>query len=262
MALDDLRRPSSTTGPRELPPYYAERLDTIPRAVTFSGRRQAVAVDPEAQAERLFRDFKLGLLTLVVVALLLLAYFWDGERRRPGDPAGAEEGVLSIRLSGRRRSEVMQLPAPAPETRRAPSRRPRRPTGGDGGERGHGRSGITRPPGTGTGPGTHVGAGRAAFAYTVKPGDTLSAIALRFYGDAAGWRLIFRANRRRLRRPSDLRAGMRILIPAKPREARRPASPSSGPAGARRASGARPETRHFPSRGRRISFCFLDSSIV
>ncbi len=224
MARDDLRRPSSAAGPRELPPYYAERLDTIPRAAAVSSRRQAVAVDPEAQAERLFRDFKLGLLTLVVVALLLLAYFWDGERRKPGDPAEAEEGVLSITLSGRRRSDVMQLPAHAQGTRPPHRGRSRHPAGGggDGGGRGPGRSRVTRPPGTGT----HVRAGRAAVAYTVKPGDTLSAIALRFYGDAAEWRLIFKANRRRLRRPSDLRAGMQIVIPAKARVARLPASPS------------------------------------
>ncbi len=222
MARDDLRRPPSAAGPRELPPYYAERLDTIPRAAAVSARRQAVAVDPEAQAERLFRDFKLGLLTLVVVALLLLAYFWDGERRKPGDPAGAEEGVLSITLSGRRRSEVMQLPERAPEPRRAPSRRSRRPAGGDRGERGPGRGGVTRAPEGGT----RLGAGRADLAYTVRPGDTLSAIALRFYGDAAEWRLIFKANRRRLRRPSVLRAGMQIVIPAKARVARLPASPS------------------------------------
>ncbi len=224
MDRDDLRRPLSAAGPRELPPYYAERLEAIPRAAAVSGRRQAVAVDPEAQAERLFRDFKLGLLTLVVVALLLLAYFWDGERRKPGDPAGAEEGVLSITLSGRRRSEVMQLPERAPDTRPAPSRRSRRLAGGggDGGERGPGRSGVTRQ----LGPGTRLGAGHAAVAYTVKPGDTLSAIALRFYGDAAEWRLIFQANRGGLRRPSDLRAGMHIVIPAKAREARLPASPS------------------------------------
>jgi len=194
----------------ELPPYYAQRVDTLRPATAISVRRRATPSETEAQAERLFRDFKLGLVTLVVVALLLVAYFWDGDPDRAGGAREQEEAVLSIRLEGRRRSDVAQspvfrdeqapvvMPAQAPRTRvvrEAPSPRAAR-------------------------------AARPRF-YKVKPGETLSAIALRCYGSAAEWRTIFNANRARLRRPSDLRSGMRLVIPAKRSAARQGRMPGA-----------------------------------
>ncbi|MCK6630325.1 MAG: LysM peptidoglycan-binding domain-containing protein [Anaerolineae bacterium] len=49
--------------------------------------------------------------------------------------------------------------------------------------------------------------------YIVQPGDTLSKIALRFYGNAALWTFIFEANRDKLSSPGLLRVGMELRIP-------------------------------------------------
>jgi LysM repeat protein len=52
--------------------------------------------------------------------------------------------------------------------------------------------------------------------YTVQPGDSLSAIAQRFYGQASLWRVIFEANRTTLTDPSRIRPGQVLIIPPKP----------------------------------------------
>jgi nucleoid-associated protein YgaU len=191
----------------ELPPYYAQRVDTVRPATGISVRRRATPSETEAQAERLFRDFKLGLVTLVVVALLLVAYFWDGEPERITRTRDAEETVLSIRLEGRRRSDVAMAATRAPVARPvystpSPARRLAAPA-----------------------PATREAA--APRVHTVRSGETLSAIALRRYGNAAEWRVIFNSNRSRLRRPSDLRAGMRLVIPPKRSAARRSRMPGA-----------------------------------
>jgi hypothetical protein len=49
--------------------------------------------------------------------------------------------------------------------------------------------------------------------YIVQPGDTLSQIALKVYGQARLWPLIFEANRDKLSSPSLLRVGMELRIP-------------------------------------------------
>ncbi len=51
--------------------------------------------------------------------------------------------------------------------------------------------------------------------YTVQPGDTLSKIAQKVYGDFRQWPLIFEANRDKLTSPSLIRVGMELRIPAK-----------------------------------------------
>ncbi|MDX1524039.1 MAG: LysM peptidoglycan-binding domain-containing protein, partial [Anaerolineae bacterium] len=51
--------------------------------------------------------------------------------------------------------------------------------------------------------------------YVVQPGDTLSKIAKRLYGDARLWGLIYEANRDKLASPSLIRIGMELLIPAR-----------------------------------------------
>ena len=52
--------------------------------------------------------------------------------------------------------------------------------------------------------------------YTVQPGDTLSRIALHFYGQSSLWTLIFEANRDILDDPARIRPGMVLKIPPKP----------------------------------------------
>lgn len=50
--------------------------------------------------------------------------------------------------------------------------------------------------------------------YTVQPGDTLSAIALKFYGNAAYWKEIYKANRKTIGNdPSLIKVGQRLTIP-------------------------------------------------
>ena len=52
--------------------------------------------------------------------------------------------------------------------------------------------------------------------YTVKSGDSLSAIAKREYGDAGQWRRIFEANRDQIKDPDLIHPGQELKIP--PRE--------------------------------------------
>ena len=57
---------------------------------------------------------------------------------------------------------------------------------------------------------------QAASTYTVKSGDSLSAIAKREYGDAGQWRRIFEANRDLIKNPDLIHPGQELKIP--PRE--------------------------------------------
>jgi len=49
--------------------------------------------------------------------------------------------------------------------------------------------------------------------YTVKPGDTLSAIAQQFYGKASEYNKIFQANRDKLSDADHIKAGQELVIP-------------------------------------------------
>jgi nucleoid-associated protein YgaU len=49
--------------------------------------------------------------------------------------------------------------------------------------------------------------------YTVKKGDTLSAIAKEKYGDASQWRRIFEANRDQIDNPDLIHPGQQLKIP-------------------------------------------------
>lgn len=51
--------------------------------------------------------------------------------------------------------------------------------------------------------------------YVVQPGDSLGALALRFYGDADLNGAIFKANRQVMDTPESLAVGMKLLIPAR-----------------------------------------------
>lgn len=50
--------------------------------------------------------------------------------------------------------------------------------------------------------------------YTVKSGDSLSAIAKREYGDAGKWRRIYEANRDTIDNPDLIHPGQELRIPA------------------------------------------------
>jgi nucleoid-associated protein YgaU len=65
--------------------------------------------------------------------------------------------------------------------------------------------------------------------YTVKSGDTLSAIAGRFYGDANYWPVLYWANHSQIRYANEISVGQALTVPAKP--AHIPGAPSVlGPA--------------------------------
>ena len=49
--------------------------------------------------------------------------------------------------------------------------------------------------------------------YTVAPGDSLSKIAKRFYGDAQQWRQIYDANRQQVKNPDLIQPGQKLRIP-------------------------------------------------
>jgi nucleoid-associated protein YgaU len=50
--------------------------------------------------------------------------------------------------------------------------------------------------------------------YTVEPGDTLSKIAKRFYGQAGDYMRIYEANRDKLSDPDKIRPGQQLVIPS------------------------------------------------
>jgi len=49
--------------------------------------------------------------------------------------------------------------------------------------------------------------------YTVVPGDSLSKIAKREYGDASKWRQIFQANKDVIENPDLIEPGQNLIIP-------------------------------------------------
>jgi LysM repeat protein len=61
--------------------------------------------------------------------------------------------------------------------------------------------------------------------YTVKSGDTLSAIAQHFYNSPAYWPVIYWANHSQIRYANDIQVGQTLTVPAKP--AKIPAAPTS-----------------------------------
>jgi LysM repeat protein len=67
--------------------------------------------------------------------------------------------------------------------------------------------------------------------YTVRRGDTLSSIALRFYGNSARWQWIYQANRSVIENPNVITPGEVLSIPneAPPRSQASPPSPPSAP---------------------------------
>jgi len=65
--------------------------------------------------------------------------------------------------------------------------------------------------------------------YTVRPGDTLSSIALRFYGSRSRWPAIFQANKAVIKNPDAIFPGEVLTIPDKPgrQAAASPAAPAA-----------------------------------
>ena len=59
----------------------------------------------------------------------------------------------------------------------------------------------------------NAGAAGATKTYVVVKGDSLSKIALRFYGDAQDWKKIFEANRDQIRDPDLIHPGQELRIP-------------------------------------------------
>ena len=62
-------------------------------------------------------------------------------------------------------------------------------------------------------PATGGDAAAAAGVHRVQPGDSLSVIALRYYGDSTRWKAIYEANRSVMDSPDDLGIGVELRIP-------------------------------------------------
>jgi len=60
----------------------------------------------------------------------------------------------------------------------------------------------------------HPAAHHAPASYTVRSGDSLSAIAARAYGNSADWPAVWWANRRQVANPNMIAAGQRLRLPA------------------------------------------------
>ena len=60
----------------------------------------------------------------------------------------------------------------------------------------------------------HPAAHQAQASYTVKQGDTLSAIAAHAYGNAANWPAVWWPNRHQMPNPNVIAAGQRLRLPA------------------------------------------------
>jgi hypothetical protein len=71
---------------------------------------------------------------------------------------------------------------------------------------------------------THKSAASLPTKYTVRPGDSLSAIARNLYHDPDAWPVLYWANRDRIHWANSIDAGLVLTVPVKP--ARIPAAPS------------------------------------
>jgi len=59
------------------------------------------------------------------------------------------------------------------------------------------------------------GSSTATKIYVVQPGDSLSKIAKREYGDASAWKAIFEANKDQIKNPDLIHPGQKLKIPPK-----------------------------------------------
>jgi LysM repeat protein len=71
---------------------------------------------------------------------------------------------------------------------------------------------------------TRPAADAASVSYTVKSGDTLSAIAQRYYSNPSFWTVLFSANHGEIANANEIQVGQVLTVPAKPANA--PAAPS------------------------------------
>lgn len=134
---------------------------------------------------------------------LLKQQLADAQSGRPAVVAGGEADVSAPATAGPIQPapnnfalSVESLPTvrtrPArPEPRAAPVQTPRRPA----------PQASTPPPAS------------AARRHTVRPGDTLSSLSQRYYGNRTRWRDIFQANRSQMKSETDLKVGMVLTIP-------------------------------------------------
>lgn len=70
---------------------------------------------------------------------------------------------------------------------------------------------------------------QGAQSYVVQPGDTLSAIALRFYNNAGLWSVIYQANEGLIRNPNLIYPNQRLTIPAATGQQPQPPQSGQGP---------------------------------
>ena len=152
--------------------------------------------------ERVFREFKLGIFTMFVITMLLVALFYDErEPRRPEGPVRpaeqpADKGLLA-RITG--------LIFKQKEKEARPETRP-------------GAQAQARPSRPAPAPLRHVAPAPPRFVekrYVARRGDTLYSISRKVYGDGTKWKIILQRNPELRGRPENLSAGMKLRIPVK-----------------------------------------------
>jgi nucleoid-associated protein YgaU len=65
-----------------------------------------------------------------------------------------------------------------------------------------------QPTGTGA-----AGPSQTQREYSIQPGDSLSKIARKYYGNAADWQKIYNANKDKIKDPNMIYPGQKIIIP-------------------------------------------------
>lgn len=68
-------------------------------------------------------------------------------------------------------------------------------------------------PGQPSGAGGQPKSSGAAREYTIQPGDSLSKIAKKHYGNADEWQKIYQANKEKIKNPDKIFPGQKIVIP-------------------------------------------------
>jgi hypothetical protein len=92
-------------------------------------------------------------------------------------------------------------------------------------------------------------AGASFTTYTVRPGDTLSGIALRLFGRASEWHRLYWLNRSKISNPNLIFAGMVLAIPRHPGTGSRHSAGGRQNAGSQQSAGGQQSADSQPSAG-------------
>lgn len=146
-----------------------------------------------ASGQKTVQEFKLGIITMLVVTLVLVTIFWGRDAKRTDAPVLRHSAGDLIR----RYPQPVDPASPADDnpTARQPAPSP----------------GPTDPPQDAAPPPQPKTIAPPARTYKVRRGDTLGAICARYYGSSVHWKKIAKLNN--VRRPEALRVGQPLKLP-------------------------------------------------